>query len=234
MKILFFGDSITDAGRERGASEAGRNPELYSDIPRAYGTGFVFLTATQLFYESPNYYQILNRGIAGDRLPQLYARIQLDVWNETPDVLSILVGINDANTETNPNFTDLDRWGRIYRMMICDTQKKCPNTKIIICEPFALRESGKKEGVLEYGTEAKNIAEEFNLPFVALQDKMDEGVKTYGLGNCCYDCVHPNLVGSKIISEAWLEVFKQQVLKSSSNKKQTDRSLALQLKNYIM
>ena len=92
MKILFFGDSITDASRERGSVEAGRVVETYSNYPKAYGCGFVFLTATQLFYEKPNYYQILNRGIGGDRLPQLYARIQLDVWNEVPDVLSILAG----------------------------------------------------------------------------------------------------------------------------------------------
>ena len=89
IKIIFFGDSITDSSRERGTLEAGRVTETYSIIPRAYSSGFVFLTASQLFYEKPNYYQILNRGIAGDRLPQLYARIQLDVWNENPDVLSI-------------------------------------------------------------------------------------------------------------------------------------------------
>lgn len=211
MKILFFGDSITDATRERGATDAGRVAEIYSINPRGYGSGFVFLTAAQLFYEKPNYYQVLNRGIGGDRLPQLYARIQLDVWNEAPDVLSILVGFNDVNTGTNPNFTDLDRWGRVYRMMIRDTQEKCPNTKIIICEPFALRE--RRKNTLEYSAEAKKIAEEFNLPFVKLQDKMDEAINVYGVETCCYDGVHPNLVGSKVISDEWLKVFKQEVLK---------------------
>jgi lysophospholipase L1-like esterase len=213
MKILFFGDSITDAMRERGSSEAGRVGEEYSINPKAYGSGFVFLTATQLFYEKPNYYQILNRGISGDRLPQLYARIQLDVWSENPDVLSILVGVNDVDTGKNPNFTDLERWGRIYRMMIRDTQEKCPNTKIIICEPFAFFES--RNGVLEYATEAKKIAAEFVLPFVALQDKMDEAVNIYGVENCCYDGLHPNLVGSKVISEEWLKVYKKEVIKDS-------------------
>ena len=209
MKIVFFGDSLTDANRERGTSDAGRVQENYDIKPRAYGSGFVFLTATQLFYEKPNYYQILNRGIGGDRLPQLYARIQLDVWNEKPDVLSILVGFNDVKSGTNPNFTDLDRWGRIYRMMIRDTQEKCPNTQIIICEPFALRDPAKSF-ILEYAAKAKNIAEEFHLPFVALQDKMDDAVKNYGVETCCYDGVHPNLVGSKIMAEEWLKVFRAQ------------------------
>ena len=143
MKILFLGDSITDADRIRGSLDAGRVQETYSDTPKAYGYGYVFLTAAQLFYEKPNYYTILNRGIGGDRLPQVYARIQLDVWNENPDVLSILIGTNDIDSGTNTNYTDIERWGRIYRDLIKDTKIKCPNTKIIICEPF--RFDDKKE-----------------------------------------------------------------------------------------
>lgn len=210
MKILFFGDSITDSNRERGSNDAGRVREEYSVYPRRYGSGYVFLTAAQLFYEAPNTYEILNRGIGGDRLPQLYARIQLDVWNENPDVLSILVGFNDNNSGTNPNFTDVKRWGRIYRMMISDTIERCPKTKIIICEPFAIE---RKDTIREYAIEAKKIAEEFGLPFVELQEKMERAVETYGLQACLFDGVHPNIVGSKVISNAWLEVFKKQVLK---------------------
>ena len=212
MKVLFFGDSITDAGRERGSLESGRIQETYSINPKAYGSGVVFLAASPLFYDKPNYYQILNRGIGGDRLPQLYARIQLDVWNEKPDVLSILVGYNDVDAGTNLNYTDIDRWGRIYRMMIRDTQEKCPNTKIILCEPFALRETIKADEVLKYAKETQKIANEFDLPFVALQDKLDEAVKIYGAENCFYDGVHPNVVGSKVIADAWLKVFKQEVI----------------------
>ena len=209
MKILFFGDSITDSTRERGSNDAGRVREEYSICPRSYGSGYVFLTAAQLFYEKPNAYEILNRGIGGDRLPQLYARIQLDVWNENPDVLSILVGFNDNNTGENPNFTDVKRWGRIYRMMISDTMERCPQTKIMICEPFAI---ARKDSIREYAVEAKKIAEEFGLPFVELQKKMERAVETYGLKACLFDGTHPNIVGSKVISDAWLETFKTQVL----------------------
>jgi lysophospholipase L1-like esterase len=212
MKILFFGDSLTDATRVRGSADAGRVAEMYSDTPNAYGTGFVFLTATQLFYEKPNYYQVLNRGIGGDRLPQLYARAQLDVWKERPDVLSILVGTNDLDTEKNPNATDLERWGRIYRMLISDTQKRCPNTKIMICEPFTANEETKPY-MKEYALEAKKIAEEFALPFVPLQERIDKAIKMYGLKTCFFDGTHPNLVGSKCISEQWLKIFKQNILK---------------------
>ena len=210
MKIVFFGDSLTDAERMRGSTDAGRVAEEYSIHPKAYGSGFVFLTASQLFYEKPQYYQILNRGIGGDRLPQLYARIQLDVWKENPDVLSIIVGCNDVDVEGNPNPTELERWGRLYRMMLRDTQARCPNTKIIIGEPFLVREN-KKARIKEYAAEARRIAEEFNFPFVSLQDKIEKAIETYGLENVLYDGGHPNLVGSKIISDEWLRVFKQEI-----------------------
>lgn len=212
MKILFFGDSITDASRTRGSSDAGRVAEQSSIFPQAYGTGYVFLTAAQLLYEKPNTYQIINRGIGGDRLPQLYARIQLDVWNEQPDVLSIFVGINDMDTGINPNCTDIKRWGRVYRMMLCDTKEKCPNTKVIICEPYSMREEYRSI-ISQYAAEAKKIAEEFSLPFVQLQDKLDKAVEIYGMQTCFYDGTHPNVVGSKVISDAWLETFKREIVK---------------------
>ena len=95
-------------------------------------------------------------------------------------------------------------------MMISDTIERCPKTKIIICEPFAIE---RKDTIREYAIEAKKIAEEFGLPFVELQEKMERAVETYGLQACLFDGVHPNIVGSKVISNAWLEVFKKQVLK---------------------
>ena len=128
MKIIFFGDSITDAKRIRCSTESGRIPETYSIEPNTYGSGYVFLTAAQLFYEKPQYYQILNRGISGNRIVDLYARIKMDVWNEEPDVLSILIGINDIWHEiARKNGVDIERFERMYRMLIEDTKKRLPN-----------------------------------------------------------------------------------------------------------
>jgi lysophospholipase L1-like esterase len=211
MKIVFFGDSLTDAERTHGV-DRGRVAEEYSIYPKAYGSGFVFLAAAQLFYEKPQYYQVLNRGIGGDRLPQLYARIQLDVWREKPDILSIIVGCNDVDVESNANPTELERWGRLYRMMIRDTLERCPNTKIMIGAPFLVREK-KRERIKDYAKEAKKIAEEFDLPFFELQDKIEKAIEIHGLENVLYDGSHPNLVGSKVIADEWLRVFKEEVIK---------------------
>lgn len=212
MKILFFGDSATDAKRLRSNDDAGRVPEEYSNEPRALGSGYVFLIAAELYTEKPNYYQILNRGIGGDRLPQLYGRINLDVWREKPDVLNIWVGGNDMPREKNPNSTDLKRWGRLYRMMIEETLERLPDTKILICEPWWPRPA-YKQIASEYAAEAKKIAQEFNLPFVSLMDKLEKAVEVYGYDTCYYDGVHPSVEACKIIADEWLRVFKEQVVK---------------------
>ena len=209
MKIIFFGDSITDANRKRSNDDAGRAPEEYSNEPRALGSGYVFMVATELYYEKPNYYQILNRGIGGDRLPQLYARIALDVWREQPDVVSIMIGANDMQRGKNPNATDIQRWGRVYRMMIEDTLEKCPDTKIILCEPYTPRVE-HKEMIAPYAEETRKIAKEFSLTCISFQEKVDEALEKYGLENCCYDGGHPSPVGSKVLADEWLRVFRQE------------------------
>ena len=82
MKILFYGDSITDAGRDREIAEP--NKKL--------GSGYVAYAANRLYDESLTSYDIYNRGISGNRIVDLYSRIKIDCWNLEPDVLSILTG----------------------------------------------------------------------------------------------------------------------------------------------
>ena len=83
MKILFFGDSITDMDRRKDID--GR--------AFGYGVGYVNSIASTLMYENPEKYEIINRGISGNRIVDLYARIKTDVWNLKPDVISILNSI---------------------------------------------------------------------------------------------------------------------------------------------
>lgn len=129
MKILFFGDSITDANRDR-ETDCGL---------RSYGVGFVRTIAGKLLFDEPTGYTIINRGVSGNRIVDLYARIKKDLWNETPDFLSILIGVNDIWHEiAHQNGVDLARFERIYRSIIEETQERLPNIKILLCEPFVL------------------------------------------------------------------------------------------------
>ena len=66
-----------------------------------------------------------NRGIAGDRIADLYARIKKDIWNLNPDMVSILIGINDVWHEIGEkNGVDIVRYERFYRMILEETRKK--------------------------------------------------------------------------------------------------------------
>jgi lysophospholipase L1-like esterase len=206
-KILFLGDSITDMARNREAADG----EILS-----YGSGYPFIVTSKLFEEDPNGYQIINRGISGDRVVDLYARVKKDVWNLAPDVLSIMIGANDVWHELAiKNGVDLERWEKVYRMLIEDTQKALPNTKIIICEPYILHGCAtdglfsKFEEIKKYAAVAKTLAKEYGLYFVPLQKPLDEAAAKYSPQAYSYDGIHPGVGGATLIANEWLKVFKK-------------------------
>lgn len=154
MKIVFYGDSITDMGRNRDVDGKAIG----------YGVGYVNSVSSTLKYENPEKYQIINRGISGNRVVDLYARVKVDVWNHEPDLISILIGVNDVWHEIyGNNGVEIDRFERIYRMLIEDTKKRLPNVKFILCEPFVLKGSATEEKyeefceVKKYASVVKNL-----------------------------------------------------------------------------
>lgn len=206
MKLLFFGDSITDMNRERETNER----------VHSYGDGYVFLAASRLQFEFPKKYEIVNRGISGNGIFHLYSRINSDVWSENPDVLTILIGVNDIIGGLN-NGVDVFRWGKIYRMLIEDTQKRLSDTKIILCEPFALKgtvtnaiaDKGFFEILKKYREELRNISTEYNLPLVLLQEKFEEASAKYGDEELLFDGIHPDAAGAVLIANEWLKTFNE-------------------------
>lgn len=209
MKIVFFGDSITDMSRVRNSDGK----------VESYGDSYVFFIAGKLLSENPQKYEIINRGISGNRVVDLYARIKGDVWNQQPDVLSILIGVNDVwhDLAENPNGVDLTRWEKIYRMLIEDTKERLPNTKIMILEPFVLHgratDFNEKyedfQQVKEYAKKAKEIAKDYGLTFVPLQEKFDKAAEKYGANYYLYDGVHPDVAGAALIAGEWLKAFEE-------------------------
>ena len=209
MKILFYGDSITDMNRLR---------DDVSALPFKLGNSYALVTGAYLVGKNPTGYDVVNKGISGNRIVDLYARIKKDVWNEQPDVLSILVGINDVWHEVqNGNGVDIVRFEKIYRMLIEDTLERLPNLKIMLLEPFVLECSATKEkyeeflAVKDYAKVVKKLASDYGLVFVELQSRFDEYCEKYGSQILLYDGVHPNLVGTKIISDAWIEAFESEI-----------------------
>lgn len=215
-RILFFGDSLTDGDRDKTY-----NTPNYRG---SYGNAFPIHVAANLARINPNGYEIYNRGISGQRIVDLYSRIKCDVWNLSPDVLNILIGINDIWFEVDfQNGVELERYERVYRLIIEDTLKVLPNIKIILCEPFVLEGRATKNTeeqpdrfekfceVKKYAKVVKKLADEYHLPFLSLQDKIAALAEKYGTEIVLSDGVHPLIPGATLIADEWVKLFKEQV-----------------------
>ena len=125
--ILFQGDSITDCGRSK---QGGIR----------MGEGYAMLVKTYLAFENPNEYEFYNRGISGNRIVDVYARIKSDIINLKPDYMSLLIGVNDVWHEIEAqNGVDADKFEKIYCMLIEEIKAALPDIKLMILEPFCLR-----------------------------------------------------------------------------------------------
>jgi len=208
--ILFQGDSITDCGRSRE-----NNAEI--------GTGYPLLVTAQLGAENPGKYTFYNRGISGNRIVDVYARIKMDIINLKPDYMSLLIGVNDVWHELNGvyNGVSAEKFEKIYDMLISEILEALPNIKIMIMEPFVL-EGPSTCATEEYpdrwdqfrtevplrAAAAKRIAEKYHLPFVALQDKLDEACKQAESTYWLVDGVHPTAKGHWLIHNEWIKAFQ--------------------------
>ena len=204
-KILFQGDSITDAGRDHAG-------EYH------FGFGYATLVTAKLGNKYPGEYEFNNKGISGNRIVDIYARIKADIINLKPDYMSLLIGINDVWHEVgNKNGVNNKKFEKIYCMLIEEIKEVLPEIKIMILEPFVLKATATEEN-WEYfyketklrGETAKKVAEKYKLPFVSLQDKFDEAMKKYN--DALYwtkDGVHPTAAGHQIIANEWEKAFEK-------------------------
>ena len=198
--ILFQGDSITDGNR-------GRN----SDPNHIHGHGYQYILASEILADNlGKNVTIYNRGITGNRIADLYARWIEDCLKLEPTILSILIGINDLIFQYNNSFSSSpERFKKTYRLLIEEVLERNPDTKIVIMEPFfgKHREEapGKyiKENIVFYQKASKEIAEEFELIFVPLQEVFDEASKTCDIFELLWDGVHPTTAGHQLIARQW-------------------------------
>ncbi len=202
--ILFQGDSITDAGRPREHDDSA-------------GYGYATMVMGELGAEFPGEYKIYNRGVSGNRVVDLYARIKRDIINLKPDVMSILIGVNDVWHEFGfggGNGVDAEKYIKIYSMLIEEVKEALPDIKIMILEPFTLPGTGNAEYYEDFRMEvekraekAKAVAEKFSLPFVELQKYFDEVAKNAPADMWLHDGVHPTAAGHGIIKREWMKCF---------------------------
>ena len=204
--ILFQGDSITDAGRSRKTTDPNNQNGL--------GGGYAFLAASELLYKHPEKnFQIYNRGVGGNKVYQLAESWDNDALSLKPDVLSILVGVNDYwHTLSFGYKATIDTYRKDYRALLLRTKDQLPDVKLIIGEPFAIIGTAVTEAWFpafnEYRVVARELANEFDAAFVPYQSVFDKALKVAPGAYWCPDGVHPSVAGAKLMAEAWLKIVK--------------------------
>lgn len=199
-KILFIGDSITDVHRNRSDNE---------DL----GSGYPHLLAAYLLNKYPTYeLQFLNRGISGDRVIDLKKRWEEDCLNHNPDIVSILVGINDVGFEIDASepITDeaLEQFEADYRWMLKSLAHRT-DARVILIEPFVLpypKDRVDWRPHLDPRIQiVRRLANEYHALLIPLDGLLnalgiENGFQTY-TGD---DGVHPTLTGHAAIADAWI------------------------------
>ena len=208
--VLFQGDSITDAGRSR-----------ENDVNMGYG--YADMVTGSLGYQYPYQYKCYNRGISGNRVVDLYARIRKDMIHLSPDYMSILIGINDVWHEIgDKNGVDAEKFEMVYGLLIEELLRELPGLKLMLLEPFVLPGSAtvateaipnrwayfRQETDLRRAA-VKRLAEKYGLVFVPLQEKFSALNADAPEGYWLRDGVHPTPAGHAVIQEAWLEGFRK-------------------------
>jgi len=210
IKILFQGDSITDAQRTR-------------DNENYLGSGYVNIVSGKLGFDYPGKYKFINKGINGNRITDLYLRIRKDILDIAPDYLSILIGVNDVWHELEVNDgVSANKFEKIYDLLLSEVKEALPNIKFIIMEPFILKGSAtypdKKtwkyfESELELRRNVcKKMAEKYDAIYVSLQDKFNEAQSSIkDLSYYLRDGVHPTASGSELIAREWINEFLKKI-----------------------
>lgn len=201
--ILFQGDSITDAGREK------KKPVPNSGLGRGYPS-FVSKSLHESYPELK--LQVHNRGISGNKVPDLDRRWDRDCLQINPDYLSILIGVNDIWHMLNGRYQGTAETYRDgFDALLKRTRKALPETRLIVCEPFVLMSGtvlqNKDKWFPEFTTRqkfAREVADGNKAVWVPFQEMFDQnvaaGTKPEALAK---DGVHPTPHGHQLMAESW-------------------------------
>lgn len=205
--LLFQGDSITDAGRKKDDKTA--------NTASALGNGYAMIAAATLLNGNPGKnLKIYNKGISGNKVYQLAERWDAEALDLKPDVLSILVGVNDYWHMAKHNYTGtLKTYTDDYTALLQRTKDKLPDVKLIIGEPFAVNGISAVDNSWfpafdGYREAAKDIATQFGAYFIPYQSIFDEAQKKAPGVYWTPDGVHPSLAGAQLMAAAWLKAVK--------------------------
>lgn len=200
--FLFQGDSITDGNRTRN-----------NDWNHVMGHGYQYIIASKLWYDHPQKgFRFLNRGISGNKITDLAARWQQDTLDLKPDVLSILIGINDTSAllSGNKDFGTA-QYESGYRSLLEQTTARLPGVQLVLCEPFVLPVGRVKDKWDEYKNEVdqrrtivQKLSVEYKAVLVSFQAAFDKALLKAPAEYWIWDGIHPMPAGHELMAREWL------------------------------
>lgn len=199
--VLFQGDSITDAHRDRAVTEPNR--------AEALGSGYPLLVASQLLAARPDAgFRFLDRGISGNKVPDLESRWQADTLDLKPDVLSLLIGVNDLWHKMSGGYDGtVEQYESGYAALLDRTTRALPAVRLVVLEPFVLRTGAVTAAWFpEFDLRraaAARVAAGAGATFIALQAMFDRLVGQAPPEYWAADGVHPTPAGHGAIAELW-------------------------------
>lgn len=198
--ILFQGDSITACHRNG------------DDL----GQGYAMLVSKVLEKKHPGQFRFVNRGVSGDRVTDLYERRQADILDVKPDVLSILVGVNDVwHEKTGGNGVDVQTYLEVYDKLLREIRQALPDTKILLLEPFLNEGQATQEDIEWFEGEIAMRSEAVQLLcakhdvfFLPLQFDLYDLEEQKPAGYWTLDGVHPTLNFHQYMADKWVKAFE--------------------------
>lgn len=196
-RVLFQGDSITDTHRDR--------------VADTLGTGYAYIVASlfsSLYPEKKVHF--VNRGISGNQTHDLEARWDEDCLDLKPDVLSIMIGINDCWRRYSRNLhTTTESFRDSYQRLLTRTRENLKDTKLILLDPFVVPalpgQEAWREDLDPKIQVVRDLAREFGAVYVPLDGLFGAACARREPAYWAPDGVHPSPAGHGLIARAWLD-----------------------------
>ena len=193
IKVVFFGDSITEAGVKPG--------------------GFISIDDSLLNPTGHSGYELIGAGISGNKVYDLYLRMEDDVIRLSPDIVVIWVGVNDVWHKKMGTGTDADKFEKFYLALV--KKFKAAGIKIIVCTPATIGEkydnTNEQDGDLnKYANIIRKIAADQQLTLVDMRRDFGEYEKLHNTTNLdrgllTADGVHLNDAGNQYVAKLMAE-----------------------------
>jgi len=211
-RLLFQGDSITDMNW--GRNEADRNHYL--------GHSYVYLIAARLGVDLPEAdLDFYNRGKSGNTVANLLSRWQADAIEMRPDVLSVLVGVNDVGQVLRADLSgsvDVSQWEATYRELLDASRAANPQLRLVLLDPFVLA-SGRLEEPGTYQAYRAQVdrliavvtqlAHDYDAVHLRTQQVFDRAAQTASPAHWIWDGVHPLPQGHELIARQWVQCVSE-------------------------